>query len=71
MQEVLYQTIQEILQAVKAVTAELHARHPEAASPAGGKRCREESCLAVSRLEAQVDTLRRALGLASFRPRDF
>ncbi len=68
MQEVLYQTLQEIVEALKAVTAELHTRHP-ASSPTGGKACGEESCLALSRLEAQVDTLRRSLGLASFRVR--
>lgn len=71
MQEAIYQTMEEIVQALKAVTAELHLQHADGQASGAGATCREESCRALGRLEAQVDSLRRALGIASFRSRGF
>lgn len=70
-QAVLYETIQNILQVLKAVTAELHAQHPGEKKEVGRESCNRESCRTLSQLEAQVDALRRSLGIASFRTGGF
>ena len=67
MNDQLFLTIQEILATLQAVTAELHKGHVQVAKEPGSGMCREESCLSFARLEAQVDSLRRACGIASFR----
>ena len=67
MQEALYLTLQDILEALKAVTAELHRQHTKAMAMAGDGGCPEASCQALGRAEAQAESLRRTLGLPSVR----
>ena len=70
MQEVLHQTLVEILPTLEAVTAELHHHHhKDAMQDVHVKGCTAESCQALSGAQAQVEDLRRALGEAAFRTR--
>jgi hypothetical protein len=67
MQEALYPVIQEILETLKAVTAELQRQHAGAGAGASNKPCPEQCCLALGRAEAEAESLRRKLGLPSVR----